>query len=138
MTVFVSYASKDVERVTALQRDLGAIVGGGVWIDSELHGGQQWWSAILDQIRSCDLFVFALSPRSLRSEACMAELSYAVATNRPLLPVIVGDVGNEPPHAVESVSKTATTLKRMKVVMISRNHLRAEIIPVRSALDLQS
>ena len=62
MTVFVSYASKDVERVTALQRDLGALVGGGVWIDSELHGGQQWWTAILDQIRSCDLFVFALSP----------------------------------------------------------------------------
>ncbi len=104
MTVFVSYASKDVERVTALQRDLGAIVGGGVWIDSELHGGQQWWAAILDQIRSCDLFVFALSPRSLGSEACMAELNYAVAINRPLLPVIVGDVGAEPiPPAISNV-----------------------------------
>jgi hypothetical protein len=104
VTVFVSYASSDVERVTALQRDLGALVGGGVWIDSELHGGQQWWSAILDQIRTCDLFVFALSPRSLRSEACMAELGYAVATNRPLLPVTVGDVGNEPiPPGISNV-----------------------------------
>ena len=36
--------------------------------------------------------MFALSPDSIASRACRAELSYAVALGRPILPVMVRDV----------------------------------------------
>jgi TIR domain len=56
---------------------------------------------ILGQIRACDLFVLALSPESLKSRACRLELEYALALQRPLLPVQIRDVAiSTAPHAV--------------------------------------
>ncbi len=99
MSVFVSYCRNDRD-VVAMLRDELEELRGGVWIDNRLSGGQDWWSEILAGIRSCDLFVLALSTASLRSEACMAEFQYALATNRPVLPVAVGfvDPGSLPDH----------------------------------------
>jgi hypothetical protein len=94
MTIFISYARRDEAAVRALQEDL-VRARHDVWFDRELEGGQAWWEAILEQIRSCDLFVFALSPDSVRSRPCLAELAYAVALRRPLLPVRVRDVNEQ-------------------------------------------
>lgn len=91
MSVFISYARDDRPTVESLQQDLER-ARAGVWIDRELSGGQAWWDVILGQIRTCDVFVFALSPASLKSRACMAELHYAIALRRPLLPVMVRNV----------------------------------------------
>jgi hypothetical protein len=74
-----------------LRRDLEQS-GNSVWTDSQLTGGQSWWDVILDQIRQCDLFVFALSPDSLSSRICTMELEYALGLDRPLLPVMIRDV----------------------------------------------
>jgi hypothetical protein len=91
MAIFVSYARKDRAVVETLRHDLerGRLQ---VWLDDELTGGQAWWDTILGQIRACQLFVFALSPDSLRSKACQAELQYALSLNRPLLAVMVKSV----------------------------------------------
>ena len=62
-----------------------------VWFDEELEGGQQWWNAILHEIQACAVFVFALTPTSIASRACRCELEYAVAMNRPLLPIMLRD-----------------------------------------------
>jgi hypothetical protein len=91
MAVFISYARKDAALADLLRQDVERAKR-EVWIDQELTGGQDWWDTILGQIRSCNVFVFALSPDSLRSKACMAELHYALALRRPLLPVMVRDV----------------------------------------------
>jgi hypothetical protein len=91
MMVFVSYARSDRESVDSLVHDLQRAKH-TVWLDDELTGGQAWWDAILDRIRTCELFVFALSPDSLRSRACQAELTYAVTLDRPVLPVMVRTV----------------------------------------------
>ncbi len=91
MSVFVSYCRNDREVVAKLRDELEEMRG-GVWIDNRLSGGQDWWSEILEGIRSCDLFVLALSPASLQSEACMAELQYALDTHRPVLPIAVSPV----------------------------------------------
>jgi TIR domain/Protein of unknown function (DUF2510) len=88
MTIFISYARKDRTTAEALRHDLER-ARSSVWLDDELTGGQAWWETILGQIRSCELFVFALSPDSLRSKACQAELRYALDLKRPLLPVMV-------------------------------------------------
>jgi hypothetical protein len=66
-----------------------------VWFDADLEGGQVWWDTILEQIRGCDLFVFVLSPDSIRSRPCQQELKYAVATGRPIVPVRVRDVDEQ-------------------------------------------
>lgn len=94
MVLFVSYARRDAAAVTKLHADLEHAKH-TAWIDRDLDGGQRWWDTILEQIRGCDLFVFVLSPDSLRSRACRAELAYAVALDRPVLPVMVRDVNVE-------------------------------------------
>jgi hypothetical protein len=91
MMVFVSYARSDRESIDSLVHDLQRAKH-TVWLDDELTGGQAWWDAILERIRTCELFLFALSPDSLRSKACQAELTYAVALDRPVLPVMVRTV----------------------------------------------
>jgi hypothetical protein len=91
MTIFISYARKDRTTAETLRHDLER-ARSSVWLDDELTGGQAWWETILGQIRSCELFVFALSPDSLRSKACQAELRYALELKRPLLPVMVRTV----------------------------------------------
>ncbi len=91
MPIFLTYARKDRDQAEALRRDLER-ARYEVWMDDELSGGQAWWDTILSQIRGCDLYVFALSPESIASRACLLELEYAQALNRPLLPIQVKDV----------------------------------------------
>ena len=90
MAVFLSYAHEDVEHVDDLRRDLEDLVG-QVWQDRSLTGGQLWWDEILAQLRTCNLVVLAVSQASLRSEACLAEVRYAVALQRPLLAVHIDE-----------------------------------------------
>jgi ribosomal protein L40E len=88
--VFVSYSRRNLEVVTQLIQDLNA-VGVATWHDQTLTGGQRWWDNILKNIRDCDIFVFALSPESLDSEACKSELGYVAKLGKPILPVMVAD-----------------------------------------------
>lgn len=94
MVLFVSYARRDAAAVTRLHADLEQAKH-VAWFDRDLEGGERWWDTILEQIRRCELFMFVLSPDSLRSRACRAELAYAVALDRPVLPVMVRDVNVE-------------------------------------------
>src|SRR3982750_4284380 len=88
--VFVSYSRINLDVVTQLVEDLQA-VGVNTWHDQTLTGGQRWWDNILANIRDCDLFIFALSPESLDSEACKSELSYVSRLGKPILPVQVSE-----------------------------------------------
>jgi serine/threonine kinase PknH len=91
MALFVSYSSQDRSAIdpltTALRRARQQ-----VWFDDELGGGEAWWKEILAQIRSCEVFIVALSNRLLESKPCQAELRYAQALQRPILPVRIGPV----------------------------------------------
>jgi hypothetical protein len=93
MTVFVSHSSKDDAAIRELVDDL-ELARQPVWLDQELRGGDPWWQDILEQIRSCDVFLFALSKNSLASKPCRAELAYARALGLPILPVQIGPVDN--------------------------------------------
>ena len=89
--MFCSYARGDAEAVRAIAIELDKL-GQQVWIDQKLSGGQSWWNTILEQVRTCDCFLLALSEKSLRSKACRAELDYAYRLGRTILPVVVGPV----------------------------------------------
>ncbi|MDP7357770.1 MAG: toll/interleukin-1 receptor domain-containing protein, partial [Pseudomonadales bacterium] len=58
------------------------------WYDREVAGGHAWWNEILGQIRECDLFIFILTPKSLNSQACRAECTYASRLQKRVLPVL--------------------------------------------------
>jgi len=91
MAIFISYSSQDRSSLEALTTALKRAQQ-QVWFDQELGGGDAWWNAILEQIRSCDVFIVALSNNWLLSKPSLAELRYAQALNRPILPVRVGPV----------------------------------------------
>lgn len=91
MAIFISYSSQDRTSLEALTTALKRAQQ-KVWFDQELGGGDAWWNAILEQIRSSDVFIVALSNNWLQSKPSQAELRYAQALNRPILPVKVGPV----------------------------------------------
>ena len=91
MGLFVSYSSLDTAAVGPLRTALHR-ARQQVWLDEELSGGEAWWRTILEQIRSCEVFIVALSNNSLASKPCQAELRYAQALQRPILPVQIGPV----------------------------------------------
>lgn len=99
MGVFITYARKDRDLVRQLRADISQL-GQQVWLDEEMTGGHQWWSTILRQIRESTVYVFALSPESLRSRACLSELRYAEALRRPILPIMVRPVAANTAPAV--------------------------------------
>jgi TIR domain/SIR2-like domain len=101
MVVFISYAREDREAVAVLRRDIESSKR-DTWMDEELEGGESWWGTILEQIRGCSAFVFVVSSDSLTSRACRAELDYALALRRPLLPVMVREVDFQ--QAVDAVA----------------------------------
>lgn len=91
MRVFISYARRDKAK---LQRLLSAFQAAhfDVWWDQELSGGELWWRGILEQIRGCDVLVFALSQNSLDSKHCLTEFRYAEAVGKRVLPVLIRGV----------------------------------------------
>ena len=88
--VFVSYNRDSQPLVQVLAKDIKGL-GHTVWFDRELSGGQSWWDQILEQIRQCDVFVFALAQGSLESVACAREYEYAFGLNKPILPILISE-----------------------------------------------
>jgi tetratricopeptide (TPR) repeat protein len=88
MKFFIGYSrsTKDIVRdVVESLRDSNA----DVWWDEDLRAGQNSWALILDKIEACNIFIFIVSERSVQSPVCLAELRYALARNRLVLPYIV-------------------------------------------------
>jgi hypothetical protein len=95
MPIFMSY-SRDDESVVKTLRLVLAAAGRELWFDHDIAGGALWWDTILDNIRSCSVFLFAASDNSLRSTACRYELKYALALNRQIVPIEVGTITTLP------------------------------------------
>lgn len=89
MKLFVSYRSTDsthVDPIVARLRSLGY----EVWQDkTSIPPGQDWWEAICEGIVGCDVFLFMVSEESVKSFACLAELSYAHELNLPIIPFVI-------------------------------------------------
>src|SRR3954452_5100710 len=91
MAIFLSYSRKDESAVKALARTVES-AGWEVWYDQDLGGGHTRWDSVLDKIRAASVFVFAISDASLQSKPCRLELDYALALDRRILPVQVGEI----------------------------------------------
>ena len=90
VSIFLSYSRQNKQLVEKLVGDI-RFLGHRVWFDQELSGGHIWWERILEQIRSCDTFIFAMDPNSLASIPCQRELDYASKLKKPILPILISD-----------------------------------------------
>ena len=84
--VFISYARANKPDVDELERHLREL-GCNAWLDSWLHGSQDWWQEILRRIEGCDVFIPIISEDALNSVACNREFDWAEALRKPVLPV---------------------------------------------------
>jgi TIR domain len=99
MKVFLSYSRHDDVAVKSLVTDLGRATV-RPWLDQELGGGDEWWTAILDHIRKAEVFILAVSDRSLGSELCRIQFRYAKALAVPIVAIQVGEVVS---YSIESI-----------------------------------
>ena len=93
-TVFVSYARADVATAQSIAERLKDFDHFS-FVDDQLRAGQDWWDVILENIRACPIFLSLVSPSSVRSRACKAELSYAHALGKTIVPVKIREVRME-------------------------------------------
>lgn len=132
MALFISYSSQDRATVdaltTALRRGQNQ-----VWFDQELGGGDSWWAKILEQIRDCEVFIVALSSNWLQSKPSQAELRYAQALNRPILPVRIGDVDSmrvNPLAALQIIDYRDPTIDAGIQLVTAVHQLRSKPVPL--------
>ena len=88
--IFLSYNRQNEAIARTLAEDIEAL-SHVVWFDQELRGGQSWWDQILATIRNCEVFVFLLDPKALKSTACQREYSYAADLGKLILPILVAE-----------------------------------------------
>lgn len=93
MKLFISYSRAQVEEVKDISEFLGYL-DYKCWFDHKLGAGTEWWNEILKQIRECDIFLFVLSKESNRSQACMAELTYAEGLGKYMMGLRVDDLSS--------------------------------------------
>ena len=139
MAVFVSYSSRDKDAVTSLTDDLKD-ADEQVWLDQRLAGGEAWWRAILEQIRNCDVFVFALSQNSIQSKPCQAELQYARELGLPILPIQIGPVDSmqlNPLATVQTIDYRSPTARTAMRLINALNRVRSQRASLPSPLPAE-
>lgn len=132
MAAFISYSSRDRALVEGLLKAMRR-AHLPVWLDEELTGGESWWREILTQIRDCEVFIVALSKNLLDSKACQAELRYAQALGKPVLPVQVGPMDTlriNPLSAMQVIDYRTPDLESGIELISSVNALRAKTPPL--------
>src|SRR6185436_8106105 len=91
--VFVSYSRKDIEFARRLTANL---------TKSELECWIDWkgvpptmdrWKEINRAIEEADIFLFLISPDSIKSPVCTAEIKHAKENGKRLIPLLVRDIG---------------------------------------------
>jgi serine/threonine kinase PknH len=132
MALFISYSSQDRSIVDALT---SALRRGQqqVWFDQELGGGDSWWNKILEQIRACEVFIVALSNNWLQSKPSQAELRYARALNRPILPVRIGDIDSmrvNPLAALQIIDYRESTVDASIQLVTAVHALQRKPVPL--------
>lgn len=87
--VFISYSSRDRDRVLPIADRLES-AGIRVWIDrSKIPGGTNYGSRIVDGIKNCRVLLLMCSDASLRSKNVKQEIQLAWKYERPYLPLLL-------------------------------------------------
>ncbi len=86
--VFISYSRRDQTFVRTLDTAFKQL-NRDPWVDwNDIQKGEEWWKAIQRGIEGADTFVFVLSPDSVASSVCQAEIDYAALHHKRFLPIV--------------------------------------------------
>jgi WD40 repeat protein len=101
--VFVSYAREDGEFVRRLTEALSAR-GKRSWVDwADIPPTAEWMNEIRVAIDAADTYLVVLSPASIGSKICAAELDHALTENKRIVPVLARPVDDDkvPPEVAK-------------------------------------
>lgn len=85
---FISYSRRDQDFVRELVDELVSD-GREVWVDWEsIPLTADWFEEIKTGIEAADAFLFVISPDSVRSEVCAAEIEHAINMNKRFVPLL--------------------------------------------------
>ena len=94
--VFISYASRNRDRVVQIANDLTA-VGVTVWRDqAEILGGENYGPKIVHGIKNCKVLLLVCTDAAMRSKNVKQEIQLAWHYGRPYLPLLAEPMGNYP------------------------------------------
>jgi WD40 repeat protein len=89
---FVSYSREDQVFVKRLTEALAAR-GKRSWVDwADIPPTAEWMAEIREAIDAADTYVVVLSPASIASKVCAAELDGAMAANKRIVPILAREV----------------------------------------------
>jgi len=89
MKLFLSYSRDDKAWVYELWRSLRDRLRYDPWIDLDIKGASNWWESILEAIEEAECVIYIMTPKSTESIFCRAEITYALALNKPILPLML-------------------------------------------------
>lgn len=89
MRLFISYSHDDKAWVFELWRALRDRAHHDAWIDQRIVPAQDWWDTILNNIERAEVVIYVMSPKSVESIYCLAEIGYALALNKPIIPLML-------------------------------------------------
>lgn len=89
MKLFISYSRDDKAWVYELWRALRDRAHHDAWIDQRLIPAQDWWESILHNIETAECCIYVMTPKSVESIYCAAEVEYALALNKPIIPLML-------------------------------------------------
>jgi WD40 repeat protein len=89
--VFISYSRKNKAFVRKLNAALDE-AGLDAWVDWDgIPLTVDWMNEITNSITSSNVFLFVMSPDSLKSEFCAKELELAIAGNKKIIPIVYAE-----------------------------------------------
>ncbi len=106
--IFISYSREDQKQALALLTMLRK-EGYDVWIDQEAIPGASIWSdEIVQNIKSCDIFIALLSESSVSSPNVAKEIGLAAEHGKTILPIEIGvfELPGRLEYALAGIQKT--------------------------------
>ena len=131
--VFVSYAHADADAVYP------EIVwlheqGFNVWYDEGIEPGSVWREALAQAIDRAALFIFFVSPTSIKRQHCQREIAYAIDHEFPFLAIHLEKTELDPTteltlSSIQAILKFETTERdyRQQLIQFASRHLERGI-----------
>lgn len=88
--LFVSYSRDDKHWTYEFAKSLREDLTYSAFVDyRNIHIGADWWRTICENIEACDCAIYIMTPKSVESLYCRAEIDYLLALNKPILPIML-------------------------------------------------
>ena len=90
-SIFFSYSRADSAFVLRLAQDLRS-AGANIWLDQlDIKAGSRWDSSIEAALNGSSTIITILSPTSVASNNVMDEVSFALESNKTVIPVLLAE-----------------------------------------------